>query len=316
MIVTSRIALDICGREMPPVVHVMQDDKYSRNLQLTLFKGGISWNIPEGTSAVVRYCKPDGTGGTYDTLPDDTPACAIEGYSVTVAMAPQVCTVPGIVRLSIALTKGEKVIHTFPVRIDVTANPGLQVSSQSYFKISGALADSGWTPNMYLGTDPDGNVVVKDAPSGSGGATDAQVAAAVEAYMANHDIAAGATEEQAAQIRQNADDIKDLQDNALQLATDLTESGKAADAKMVGDALMVVGTSSWEGTLTMAETVAAMSKETSRFDVEETETGYTITETMVDGGTNVLVITKDANDYPVSMTLNGREIPVGWSVSS
>lgn len=316
MIVTSKIAIDILAPERPCIVYAMQDDKYSRNLELTLYKGGVACAFASEVAAVVKYAKPDGTGGTYDTLPDDadTPACTIDGNVVTVALAPQVCTVAGTVLLSVALAEGTTVLHTFPLRIEVVANPGLQVASQNYFKVSGALPDSGWTPDMYLGTDADGNVVAKAAPTG--GATDEQVAASVEAYMAEHTIASGATEAQAAQIQQNADDIKDLQDNAVELATDLTESGKAADAKMVGDALTVVGASSWDGTLTMAETVADMTRKSTHFEILDEETQTTITETLEDSSTSVIVITKDENKYPTKFTVDGHETTLGWSVSS
>ena len=50
----------------------------------------------------------------------------------------------------------------------------------------GKLDNSGWAANKYLGTDADGNVVEKEAPSGDGAVTDEQIAQAVEEYMAEH----------------------------------------------------------------------------------------------------------------------------------
>lgn len=294
MIVTSRVKIDILTPENPPVVHMVQDDKYSRNLELTLFKGGVACQIPSGITGVVKFSKPDGTGGTYDTLPDNSAACAISGNVVTVALAPQVCTVPGVVRLSVGLIDGSTVLHTFPVRIDVAANPAVQASSQNYYKVSGALADSGWTPNKYLGTDADGNVVVKDAPSGggaitdeqvqqavnayldenpvTGGATDTQVANAVATYMVENPIETGATAEQAAQIQTNKGDIESLQGE-----------------------------------------VEAMQMEPAGFSVVEAESSTTITENLEDGSQFVVVINFDDTDTPTSVVINGKTKPITWS---
>lgn len=295
MIVTSRVKIDILTPENPPVVHMVQDDKYSRNLELTLFKGGVACQIPSGITGVVKFSKPDGTGGTYDTLPDNSAACAISGNVVTVALAPQVCTVPGVVRLSVGLIDGSTVLHTFPVRIDVAANPALQASSQNYYKVSGALADSGWTPNKYLGTDANGNVVVKDAPSGGGavtdkqvqeavnaylkdnpvsGATDAQVAAAVAEYMEENTIETGATAEEAAQIQKNTDDIGTIQDE-----------------------------------------VESIQMEPTKITVVEGETKTTITETLEDGSTWEVAVNFDDTDTPINCEINGKTVPVEWSAS-
>ena len=55
--------------------------------------------------------------------------------------------------------------------------------------IQGKADKGGWTPNMYLGTDAEGNMVEKDAPSGGGG---------------------GATAEQLEQIETNKQNIESL----------------------------------------------------------------------------------------------------------
>lgn len=164
--------MDFARRGPTQTVSVVQDDKYSRNLEFTLMENGEAWNRPETLSVVVRYRKPDGTGGSYDTLPDGNAACSVVGNVATVALAPQVCTVPGIVRLVVALVSGSTELHTFMVNIDVQANPGLQVTSENYFKVTGALADSGWEPNKILGTDADGKVITVEAPTGGGASVD------------------------------------------------------------------------------------------------------------------------------------------------
>lgn len=169
MIITHKLQpMDLTHKQNTSRVDVVQDDKYSRDIEFTLTENGIAWQIPDGATAVVRYKKPDGTGGNYDTLPDGSTAYQINGNVLTVALAPQVCTVPGLVQLSVGLIKGNEEINTFTVNIVVQPNPGATYQSEDYIKLSGAVPNSGWTPNMYLGTDASGNVVAKEGTSGGG----------------------------------------------------------------------------------------------------------------------------------------------------
>lgn len=54
----------------------------------------------------------------------------------------------------------------------------------------------------------------------------------------------------------------------------------------------------------------------SNVEVIETVTGYTINLKYTEGLTEQMVITKDENDRPVHITMNGRPINVGWSVAN
>lgn len=170
MIITHKLQpMDLTHKQNTSRVDVVQDDKYSRDIEFTLTENGVAWQIPDGATAVVRYKKPDGTGGNYDTLPDGSTAYLINGNVLTVALAPQVCTVQGTVQLAVGLIQGSAEINTFTVNIAVQPNPGATYQSEDYIKLSGAVPNSGWTPNMYLGTDSSGNVVAKEGTSGGGG---------------------------------------------------------------------------------------------------------------------------------------------------
>ena len=164
MVITHKLhPMELTASGVPQRVDVMQDDKYSRNLQISLYENGTSWEIPRDVVAVIRYKKSDGTGGNYDTLPDGSLAYSIRGNVLTIALAPQVCTYPGPVMLAVGLILGSTEINTFTVNIVVQPNPGIEVVSENYSKIAGTVADSGWMPNMYLATDEDGNVVARTA---------------------------------------------------------------------------------------------------------------------------------------------------------
>lgn len=189
MIITHKITVDLLSATAQSPVVLMQDDRYSRNLELTLLSDGEAWAIPTSAGAVVHYSKGDGTGGSYDALPDGDAACSISENILTVALAPQVCTAAGKVRLAVELTDGEAVINTFPVTLDVRPNPGVEAVSENYSKVLGMVADSGWAPEMYLGTDENGCVVAKEPY------TQEQIAATLGKYLdenpisSNYDVA-------------------------------------------------------------------------------------------------------------------------------
>lgn len=167
MKIIKKISLDLAQSQNSQRIDAVQGDT-ARFVELYLYNGGAVFVPPNDTSAVVSFRKQDGTGGMYDTLPDETPAYEISGNVLTVALAPQVLTSPGEVDLSVGVISGGSKLYTFVVFICVQPNPGMQAVSDNYFKIIGALPDSGWEPNKYLGTDSDGKVVTVDAPEGGG----------------------------------------------------------------------------------------------------------------------------------------------------
>ena len=123
MIITSKVNTDLMRPSRTAVINAVQDDRYSRNLELSLYADEVPWNIPENTHVLIRYSKNDGKGGEYDTLPDGTAAWSAEGNQLTLALAPQVLTVPGPVSLSVRLVLEEKELSTFSILIHVQAKP-------------------------------------------------------------------------------------------------------------------------------------------------------------------------------------------------
>lgn len=74
MIISSQISADLQTPGYPPLVHAVQGEQYSRQLKMALYDGGMAWTVPGGVFVAMRYSKPDGTTGYYDTLPDGTQA--------------------------------------------------------------------------------------------------------------------------------------------------------------------------------------------------------------------------------------------------
>jgi len=168
MIITDARTIDLKTHNQTKPIFAVQDDRYSHNLELTLLSGGEPWEIPENSSVVIRYSKPDGTGGMYDTLPDETAAWSASGNILTIALAPQVLTVPGAVTLSATLTQGTFQISTCSLCICVAEAVNAKIAdSEEYVHVHSFLpAPAAAKLGQYIrisGVDGAGHVVAVEA---------------------------------------------------------------------------------------------------------------------------------------------------------
>lgn len=144
---TAALRVDLRDPGAPQIIHAVQDDSNSRKIAFSIYAGGTQWAVPDGTLVTVRYKKPDGTAGFYDTLPDgSTPAAMIDGNVVTVALVPQAFTVRGNVPVQIKLYDSAGTsIATFAVVMHVSANVVSDaeiVSSDYYSVLTKQIADA------------------------------------------------------------------------------------------------------------------------------------------------------------------------------
>lgn len=175
MIIIHKRSIDLARREIPATIDTVQDD-CGRVLALKLYADGIPWPIPDGVCAVVHYCKADGTGGEYDTLPDGSCAWSASGNMLHLALAPQVLTAAGRTQLSVKLSDGANTVSTFALELNVL--PGLRrrkEESESYSNVAAFLtAPRSAEAGQYLRVlqvDPTGRVVALetvDAPAAAG----------------------------------------------------------------------------------------------------------------------------------------------------
>lgn len=167
MIITTQINMDLIRAEKTPTVRLVCDDKLSRAVRLNLFADGEAIELPASCTALIRYGKSDGTGGSYDTLPDGSKAWSTEGNAVTVALAPQVCNVAGKVKLTVTLIEGERELNCFTVYLDVQNHVGKGMESDNYVYITGYLPQPGGAEvGQYLkiaGVDEAGRVIAVEA---------------------------------------------------------------------------------------------------------------------------------------------------------
>lgn len=153
MIVSSKITMDFQQPGSPQIINAVQNDQYSRNLEISLYDNSTAWTIPEDVDVLIRYCKSDGTGGEYNVLPDGSEAWSAEGNVLTVALAPQVLTAPGSVTLSVLLFSGEQVLSTFRIMIRVSRSvEPVATDSENYYNVAGEsiIAALGYTPASTL----------------------------------------------------------------------------------------------------------------------------------------------------------------------
>lgn len=178
MTITQHISIDLQQPGNAPMVHAVQGDEYTRVVEIDLYSGGVAWNPPSNCECVIRYGKPDGKGGIYSVLPDNTPAYSIAGNAVTVTLAPQMVTVPGVVEVQVSIIKDRKDrLSTFSFAVDVEADPSKgELKSENYvnWKSYYIPQTTGATVGQYImisKVDADGRiieVVPVNAPSGGG----------------------------------------------------------------------------------------------------------------------------------------------------
>lgn len=97
----TNLTVDLQRPNIAVIAYGVQGDSLSRQLTLTLIDGDKPWTPPAGALPVVRYGKPDGTCGFYDTLENGQSAVSVSGNIATVTLAEQALTVPGNVAMQL-----------------------------------------------------------------------------------------------------------------------------------------------------------------------------------------------------------------------
>ena len=185
MTVTSNIALDLRRPDSTKsCVYAKTGD--SRAVKAALYDGGEPWAAPSGATVVIRFCKPDKTGGIYDKLPSGATAYTIAtdqdtgGTVVTATLAPQMLTCPGLVVADMVIISGSDTVATFSWRVDVQRSPmdGVDTTSQDYYNyqtlaqinrgIAAAQAAADAAVKTVNGKSPDSNGNVNVTPGSSG----------------------------------------------------------------------------------------------------------------------------------------------------
>lgn len=101
MQITQSIDLNLSTDGIPPQLHMPQGDG-GRIISASLWDGATIYSPPDGTMCMLRFRKPDGTGGLYDTAEDGT-KINLANNVATIPVALQVLAVGGPVRCQVEL---------------------------------------------------------------------------------------------------------------------------------------------------------------------------------------------------------------------
>lgn len=137
---TSYLNLDLQRPDISAVSCAVADDSNSRLIRARLSDGGLAWTPPAGTLGQIRFKKPDGHGGAYDTLPNGSEAVTFDGSTAVLALADQVLALdgPGTVRMQLHLynTAGER-LSSFAFDLFVGENvlTDADIESTDYYNL-------------------------------------------------------------------------------------------------------------------------------------------------------------------------------------
>ena len=141
MNINQAVALNLSESIAPPTLRMAQDDANSRTIKASLWDGAQPFSVPSECVCMVRFGKPDGTGGLYDTT-EGGQKVSYSGNVVTAPVAAQMLAVAGAVKAQIDIYGGgekqqaEK-LATFRFRVEVepSAYADAEIISSDYYNI-------------------------------------------------------------------------------------------------------------------------------------------------------------------------------------
>ena len=149
MSINHYVDLNLSASVMPPVLNMAQYDANSRTIVATLWDGTSGFNVPSDAVVMVRFGKPDNTGGLYDKT-ESGEAITYSGNVVTAPVATQMLSVAGKVQADIEIYQtGETeqssvklATFCFTVNVEKAAYPDAEIISSDYYNIiSGDISE-------------------------------------------------------------------------------------------------------------------------------------------------------------------------------
>lgn len=140
MSITQSVNLNLSDKVAPLILHMSQGDSNSRVVLATLWDGTQPFVAPAGSIPMVRFGKPDGTGGLYDHT-ESGDAVSYSGSTVTIPVATQMLSVAGVVDAEIDFYggSGDKPVKLatfiFRIMVEKSAYPDDTIMSSDYYNI-------------------------------------------------------------------------------------------------------------------------------------------------------------------------------------
>lgn len=141
MNIKHSIGLNLSADAIPGRLHMVQGDANSRTIVATLWDGAQLYSIPAGAAVMVRFRKPDGTGGLYDATESGNQVSYV-GSIVTAPVATQMLAVAGDVFAEIDIfgsgsgAAAERLAtFRFVVEVAPCVLPDAKIISSDYYNI-------------------------------------------------------------------------------------------------------------------------------------------------------------------------------------
>ena len=142
MEIIQKVDLNLSFWGIPPKISMVQGDSNTRIIQAQLWDGANPYTIPTGAAVMMRFCKPDGTGGLYDKTEGGQSVTA-SGSTVTVPVATQMLTVAGGVMAEVDIyAAGEDAASAqnlasfaFLVEVAPSVYPDAEIISSDYYSV-------------------------------------------------------------------------------------------------------------------------------------------------------------------------------------
>ena len=141
MNIKHSIGLNLSADAIPGRLHMVQGDANSRTIVATLWDGAQLYSIPAGAAVMVRFRKPDGTGGLYDATESGSKV-TYAGSIVTAPVATQMLAVAGDVFAEIDIfgsssgAAAERLAtFRFIVEVAPCVLPDAEIISSDYYNI-------------------------------------------------------------------------------------------------------------------------------------------------------------------------------------
>lgn len=234
MNINQTVALNLSESIALPTLRMAQDDANTRTIKASLWDGAQPFSIPTECVCMVRFGKPDGTGGLYDTT-EGGQKVSYSGNVVTAPVAAQMLAVAGVVKAQIDIYGGGKEqqaekLATFRFRVEVepSAYADAKIISSDYYNIlSSQIAAA-----VEAGAKADQAMqAAQQATEAASSASQSQTAAASSAQSASQSAqAASSAASSAASAKTAAESAQEASQAAKESAAS-SASAAAQDAQ-------------------------------------------------------------------------------------
>ena len=212
MNINQSVSLNLSTDIASPTLHMAQGDANSRTIVATLYDGSQPFTIPAGSVCMVRFGKPDGTGGLYDHTESGSAVTYLDNV-VTAPVASQMLSVSGIVKAEIDVYKSSG------------SNESAIKLASFYFLVD--VHKSAYSDDTIISSDYYNIVAAQIAAAiEAGEKADAAITAANNAIQAAN--TAVAAKDTAVSARDDAVSAKDTAANAAESALNAKSAAESA----------------------------------------------------------------------------------------